>query len=108
MIKLGGSIYVHYFYSVTFVLILICFVTNIDGDSGRGTWPNLRTMFEFKGETDNIVKFSCLLCLPKKNDSAFANSPSNLRQHVEVKTGSRPFHPASWILTNGIPAIILA
>ena len=26
-----------------------------------------------QGGTDNIVKFSCLLCLPKKNISAFAN-----------------------------------
>ena len=29
-----------------------------------------------QGETDNIVKFSCLLCLPNKTDSTFANSPS--------------------------------
>ena len=48
-------------------------------------------MFEFKVETDNIVKFPCLLCLPKKNVSPFANSPSNLRQHVEVRTESYPF-----------------
>ena len=48
-------------------------------------------MFEFKVETDNTVKFSCLLCLPKNNVSPFANSPSNLRQHVEVRTESYPF-----------------
>ena len=48
-------------------------------------------MFEFKVETDNIVKFSCLLCLPKKNVSPFANSLSNIRQHVEVRTESYPF-----------------
>ena len=48
--------------------------------------PNLRIMFEFKVETGNIVKFSCLLCLPKKNVS-----PSILRQHVEVRTESNPF-----------------
>ena len=52
---------------------------------------NLLTMFEFKGETDNIVKLSCLLCLPKKNVSTFANSLSNLRQHVEVTTESYTF-----------------
>ena len=49
---------------------------------------NLRTMFEFKGENDNIVKFSCLLCLPMKNVSPFVNSLSNLRQHLEVRTES--------------------
>ena len=48
-------------------------------------------MFEFKVDTDNIVKFSCLLCLPKKNVSPFANSLSNLRQHVEVRTESYTF-----------------
>ena len=48
-------------------------------------------MLEFKVETDNIDKFSCLHCLPKKNVSPFANSPSNLRQHVEVRTESYPF-----------------
>ena len=41
-------------------------------------------MFEFKGETDNVDKFSCLLCLPNKNVSAFVNSPSNLRKYVEL------------------------
>ena len=53
-------------------------------------------MFEFKGGTDNIVKFSCLNCCVyhlKKDVSAFANSPSNRRQHVEVRTESyRPLH----------------
>ena len=38
---------------------------NIDGDSGHGPRPNLRTMFEFKETTDNSVEFSCFLCLPK-------------------------------------------
>ena len=49
---------------------------------------NLRTMFEFKGETYNSVKFSCLLCLSKKNVSPFVNSLPNLRQHVKVRTES--------------------
>ena len=48
-------------------------------------------MFEFKVETDNIVKFPCLFCLSKKNVSPFANPPSNIRQHVEVRTESYPF-----------------
>ena len=61
---------------------------NVDlDDSEPGPWPNLRTMFQYKGKTENSVKFSCLLCVPKKSVSAFSNSPSNLRKHVEV---SRP------------------
>ena len=40
---------------------------NIDADSERG-------------------QLSCLLCLQKKDVSAFANSPSYLRKHVEVRT----------------------
>ena len=44
----------------------------------------------FKGETDNIVKLLCFLCLPKKDVSPFANSPSNIRQHVGVRTESYP------------------
>ena len=42
-------------------------MANIDGDIGRGSWPNLRTLFEFKGETDNIVKFSCLLTFSQES-----------------------------------------
>ena len=67
-------------------------------------------MFEFEWETDNSVKFPCLLCLPKKNVSAFANSPSNLRKHVEERNTtivSIPCHHASWLLTHMIPVIIL-
>ena len=41
---------------------------------------------QFKWKTDNSVKFSCLLCLPKKNVLAFANLPLNLRKHVDVRT----------------------
>ena len=69
--------------------------------------PNLRTMFEFKGETDNIVKFSCLLCLPKKNVSAFINSRSTIRQHVEVRTGSyrgsRGYRPTGYLTFRCLP-----
>ena len=40
---------------------------NVDlDDSEPGPWPNLRTMFQYKGKTENSVKFSCLLCVPKK------------------------------------------
>ena len=53
-------------------------------DSEPDPWPNLRTMFQYKGKTENSVKFSCLLCVPKKSVSAFSNSPSHLRKHVEV------------------------
>ena len=72
--------------------VMAC-AANVDGDSGCGSWPNLRTMFEFKGETDKSVTFSCLLFLPKKNVSTFANSPSNLRQHVELRTESFHYMP---------------
>ena len=58
---------------------------NLDlDDSEPGPWLNLRTMFQYKGKTEHSVKFSCLLCVPKKSVSAFSNSPSNLRKHVEV------------------------
>ena len=34
---------------------------NIDlDDSEPGPWPNLRTMFQYKGKTENSVEFSCL------------------------------------------------
>ena len=93
--SLAGGDQVKWFFNrtlhCTFVLVMEC-AANIDGDSGRGPWPNLRTMFEFKGKTDNIVKLSCLLCLPKKNVSAFANYPSNLWQHIKVRMESYPFH----------------
>ena len=40
---------------------------NLDlDDSQPGPWLNLRTMFQYKGKTENSVKFSCLLCVPKK------------------------------------------
>ena len=36
---------------------------NVDlDDSEPGPWPNLRTVFQYKGNTENSVKFSCLLC----------------------------------------------
>ena len=41
---------------------------NVDlDDSEPGPWPNLRTMFQYKGKTENSVKFSCLFCVPKKD-----------------------------------------
>ena len=58
---------------------------NLDiDDSEPGPWLNLRTMFQYKGKTEDSVTFSCLLCVPKKSVSAFSNLPSNLRKHVEV------------------------
>ena len=54
---------------------------NVDlDDSEPGPWPNLRTMLQYKGETENSLNFSCLLCVAKKSVSAFSNSPSNLRR----------------------------
>ena len=34
---------------------------NLDLDvSEPGPWPNLRTMFQYKGKTENSMKFPCL------------------------------------------------
>ena len=40
---------------------------NVDlDDSEPCPWPNLRTMLQYKGETENSMKFSCLLWSPKR------------------------------------------
>ena len=43
-------------------------VANINGDSGCGPWPNLRTMLEFKGETDNRLCQVVMLALSAKEE----------------------------------------
>lgn len=48
-------------------------------------WPYLKDMFEFTEVKGDSYRLKCLLCLPRVNDiSAFKNSPSNLRKHIEV------------------------
>ena len=48
-------------------------------------WPYLETFFKLKSCNGNTIKFMCLLCAPRNVEcSAYANSPSNLRKHVEV------------------------
>lgn len=48
-------------------------------------WPHLDSMFKCCEITDKLCKFVCLLCAPKhKTVSAYINSPSNLRKHVQV------------------------
>lgn len=48
-------------------------------------WPHLNAMFRCVKFDDKICKFICLLCMPRpKEVSAYSNSPSNLRKHVEV------------------------
>ena len=76
---------------------------NVDlDDSEPGPWPNLRTMFQYKGKTENSVKFSCLLYVLKKSVSAFSNSPSKLRKHVKVcKNGILPSCPSRVIMLHG-------
>ena len=53
-------------------------------------WPYLKSMFEFahikNADTDKkAFVFKCLLCAPKTNHiTAFCNSTSNLKKHVDV------------------------
>jgi len=47
--------------------------------------PYLKDMFEFTEVKGDSYRLKCLLCLPRVNEiSAFKNSPSNLRKHIEV------------------------
>ena len=47
-------------------------------------WPYLASMFKFVSASEKTYKFKCLLCAPKPTEcSAFHNSPSNLKKHVE-------------------------
>lgn len=48
-------------------------------------WPHLDKLFRLKSWQGNSIKFACLLCAPKSVEcSAFPNSSSNLRKHIEV------------------------
>ncbi|KAJ8264635.1 hypothetical protein GJAV_G00151540 [Gymnothorax javanicus] len=49
-------------------------------------WPYLKEMFDFIEEKESSYLMQCLLCLPIITElSAFKNSPSNLKKHVERK-----------------------
>lgn len=55
--------------------------------SDNHPWPYLREMFELKhiSPDGKSLKFSCVLCKPLQYEvSAYYNSPSNLRKHVQV------------------------
>ena len=48
-------------------------------------WPYLQSMFKIKCIQSKTIRFICLLCTPKVCElSAYTNSPSNLKKHVEV------------------------
>ena len=47
-------------------------------------WPYLSSMFSFCSVGANTYRFKCLLCVPKVTEcSAYRNSPSNLKKHIE-------------------------
>jgi hypothetical protein len=54
-------------------------------NKSQSPWPHLHTMFECINVSEKICKFVCLLCSPKRKEvSAYSNSPSNLRKHIEA------------------------
>lgn len=63
--------------------------TNPDSDSedeelDEHPWPYLQKIFKFESTEGKTYKFTCLLCQPKRTTcSAFHNSPSNLKKHLE-------------------------
>ncbi|XP_048103459.1 uncharacterized protein LOC125297258 isoform X1 [Alosa alosa] len=57
--------------------------TSLEG-TGGGPWPHLAPLFTPKCKKGNNYIMKCTLCLPKNNTiSAFHNSSSNLRKHIE-------------------------
>jgi len=47
-------------------------------------WPYLSSLFSFCSVAANTYRFKCLLCTPKVTEcSAYRNSPSNLKKHIE-------------------------
>jgi len=47
-------------------------------------WPYLSSLFSFCSAAANTYRFKCLLCTPKVTEcSAYRNSPSNLKKHIE-------------------------
>ncbi|XP_060742575.1 uncharacterized protein LOC132856807 isoform X2 [Tachysurus vachellii] len=58
-----------------------------DDDGGdEHPWPHLSRIFSYQSRKRQSIMMSCKLCLPKNVEiSAFHNSSSNLRKHVERK-----------------------
>lgn len=58
-----------------------------EAESGANPWPYLKDLFEFKRDRGNSFIMKCMMCLPKETElSAYKNSSSNLRKHVEVSS----------------------
>ncbi|XP_067286175.1 zinc finger BED domain-containing protein 4-like [Pseudorasbora parva] len=58
---------------------------NVSTDDNH-PWPYLKEMFSFAGVQNDSYRMQCLLCLPRTTKiSAFKNSSSNLRKHIERK-----------------------
>jgi len=59
-------------------------LNSTDTDTVVHPWPYLASVFEFLSTSAKTHRFKCLLCLPKVTEcSAYHNSPSNLKKHVE-------------------------
>lgn len=59
--------------------------TGCEFDEDEHPWPYLREMFSYAGTKESSYRMKCLLCLPKDTEIlAFKNSPSNLKEHIEV------------------------
>ncbi|GAA6108336.1 uncharacterized protein LOC113065358 [Tachysurus ichikawai] len=58
-----------------------------DDDGGdEHPWPHLSRIFSYQSKKGQSIMMSCKLCLPKNVEiSAFHNSSSNLRKHIERK-----------------------
>ena len=70
-------------------------------------WPYLQNMFSFVEKRGESYIMQCKLCVPKKsNISAYKNSTSNLRKHVEVSHVSRAFPGLNWQQAIHIPKTV--
>jgi hypothetical protein len=62
--------------------------TTSDKVIDKHPWPYLAELFRFNGVKGNSVIMTCLLCKPQRAGntgiSAYINSPSNLKKHIEV------------------------
>ena len=56
----------------------------VKSDSAEHPWPFLEKLFKFESTEGKTYRFTCLLCRPKRTTcSAYHNSPSNLKKHIE-------------------------
>jgi hypothetical protein len=71
-----------------------CHCEMAEGSEDRGghqtlphPWPYLEEVFEIVGSKNDSWCMRCKLCQPKNHVlSAFKNSPSNLKKHIEVSS----------------------